>query len=83
LEQNHPKSKIVYTKNNNIFKKVFSYLNKKIFLEIAKYNKKIKNKLSLDINGYKEGTFKYSSIEIEIIPIKSNYVRFINTVFNY
>jgi len=74
----YQKSKIEYIKNINIFKKVFSNLNKRIFLEISKYNKKIQVKLNLDINDYKEGFLKYSPIEIEIIPIECNYAKFLN-----
>ena len=41
-------------------------------LEIVKYNKKIQNRLNLDVKDYKE----YG--EIEIIPIKSKHGKFIN-----
>ena len=43
-------------------------------LQIVKYNKRIQNRLNLDVKDYKE----YSEIEIEIIPIKDKYGKFIN-----
>ena len=53
-------------------------LSKKETLEIIKYNKKIKERLNININDYKEYCEKYSSIEIELIPVKNKYGRFIN-----
>ena len=43
-------------------------------LQIVKYNKRIQNRLNLDVNDYKE----YCEIEIEIIPTKDIYGTFIN-----
>ena len=50
---------------------------KKKKLEIVKYNKRIQNRLNLDVKDYKEYSETYSSIEIEIIPKKDEYY-FIN-----
>ena len=50
-------------------------MTKKKKLEIVKYNKRIQNRLNLDVKDYKE---YYEEIEIEIIPIKGKYGRFIN-----
>ena len=47
-------------------------------LEIIKYNKNIQKRINIDINNYKEYSEKYSSIEIEIIPMKNKYGQFIN-----
>ena len=47
---------------------------KKKKLQIVKYNKRIQNRLSLDVKDYKE----YCEIEIEIIPSKGKYGEFIN-----
>ena len=47
-------------------------------LEIVKYNKKIQNRLNLDIKDYKEYSDTFTPIEIEIIPTKGKYVKFIN-----
>ena len=43
-------------------------------LEIVKYNKRIQNRLNLDVEDYKE----YCEIELEIIPTKGKYGKFIN-----
>ena len=53
-------------------------LNKKKSLEIVKYNNNTKQRLNLNINDYKEYCETYSSIEIEIIPAKDKYGKFIN-----
>ena len=46
--------------------KVFNNIRKKNLLEITKYNKKIKERLNLNINDYKRYCETYSSIEIEL-----------------
>ena len=45
---------------------------------MIKYNKNIKNRINININDYKEYSENYSSIEIEIEPVKSKYGKFIN-----
>ena len=49
-------------------------MTKKKKLEIVKYNKRIQNRINLSVNDYKE----YGEIEIEIIPKKGEYGKFIN-----
>ena len=58
--------------------KCFDYIHKRKSLEIIKYNKNIQKRINININNYKECSEKYSSIEIEIIPIKNNYGKIIN-----
>ena len=53
-------------------------MTKKKKLEIVKYNKKIQNRINLSVKDYKEYSETYSSIEIEIIPAKGEYGKFIN-----
>ena len=53
-------------------------MTKKKKLEIVKYNKRIQNRINLDIKDYKEYSEAFSSIEIEIIPKKCEYDKFIN-----
>ena len=65
-------------KSKYILKKLFNLLQKKKLLEIIKYNKKIQQKLNLNFNDYKVYSELYSSIEIEIIPVKNKYGEFIN-----
>ena len=55
-------------------------MTKKKKLEIVKYNKKVQNRLDLGVKDYKEYSETYSSIEIEIIPAKDKYGRFINII---
>ena len=61
-------------KSRYILSKIIDIMPKKKKLEIVQYNKKIQNRLNLNIKDYKE----YSElIEIEIIPAKGKYDRFI------
>ena len=46
-------------------------MNKNRFLKIMNYNKKIQNRLDININNYKKFSETYTTIEIEIIPIKN------------
>ena len=48
--------------------KVFLNIHRKKLLEIIKNNKKIQQRLNININHYKEYSETYSSIEIELIP---------------
>ena len=72
-ESAKPNPIIENIKSRYILSKIYDNMTKKKKLEIVKYNKKIQNRLNLDIKDYKE----YSEIEIEIIPTKDNYGRFI------
>ena len=65
-------------KADYFLQKVFDNLKKKISLNIVKYNKNIKNRIKMDIKDYKEYSEKYSSIEMEIKPVKNKYGEFIN-----
>ena len=62
-------------KSRYILSKIYDNMTKKKKLQIVKYNKRIQNRLNLDIKDYKE---EYCEIEIEIIPKKGKYGRFIN-----
>ena len=61
-------------KSNFFLEKLYDNIQKKKKFEIVKYNKKIQNRLNLSIKDYKE----FSNIEIEIIPTKDKYGKFIN-----
>ena len=65
-------------KNNNVLKKIFNNILKIKSLEIVRWNKKIQNRLNLDIKYYKEYSEKFTDIEIEIIPCINQYGSFIN-----
>ena len=70
-------------KSNYILQKLFGHLNKKISLEIIKYNKNIKGRIKININDYKEYSEIYSSIKIEIIPANNKYGKFIISRYNF
>ena len=67
-----------------ILKKIFNIIIKNKLLDIMKYNKKLQKRLNLSINDYKEYSEIFSSIEIEIIPMKEHkYSQFINIFKGY
>ena len=73
-ESAKPNPIIENIKSRYILSKIYNNMNIKKKLEIVKYNKRIQNRLNLDVKDYKE----YSEIEIEIIPIKDKYGKYIN-----
>ena len=80
VEINQIKSKNKYEKlkSDYFLQKLFNNLKTKKLLNIVKYNKKIKKRINIKINDYKEYSEKYSSIEIEIKPVNNKYGQFIN-----
>jgi len=50
----------------------------RISLKIIKCNINIQKRLNIDINNFKDFSEKFSSIELEIIPIQNKYEYFIN-----
>ena len=65
-------------KSDYFLQKLFENLPKKKSLEILKYNKKIKNRLNINLNNYKEFSEIYSLIELELIPGENQYGKFID-----
>ena len=59
------------SKSDYFLQKLFGYLNKRILLDIIKYNKNIKERIKININDYKEYLEIYSPIIIEIKPAKN------------
>ena len=76
-ENAKPNPIIENIKSRHILSKIYNNMPKKKKLEIVKYNKRIHNRLNLCTKEYKEYSETYSSIEIEIIPAKGKYGRFI------
>ena len=70
--------KLKKIKSNYFLEKLYDNILKKKTLEIVKYNKKIQNRLNLNIKDYKEYLETYSPIEVEIIPRKNKYGKFIH-----
>ena len=65
-------------KSRYILSKIIDIMPKKKKLEIVKYNKRIQNRLNLNVKDYKEYSETFTPIEIEIIPAKGKYGSFIN-----
>ena len=77
---NQIKSKCIFNKlkSDSFLEKTFNNLQKMKLLEIVKYNNHTKQRLNLTIYDYKKYCETYSSIEIEITPIKNKYGKFIH-----
>ena len=67
-------------KNDFFLQKLFDNLLQKKLLEIIKYNNNLKDRININLNNYKEYSENYSSIEIEIKPIRNKYGKFINII---
>ena len=65
-------------KSDYFLQKLYDNMPKKKKLEIVKYNKKVQNRLNLGVKDYKEYSETFTPIEIEIIPKKGEYGKFIN-----
>ena len=65
-------------KSRYILSKIYNNMPKKKKLEIVKYNKKIQKRINLSVKDYKEYSETFTPIEIEIIPTKGKYGKFIN-----
>ena len=78
LNQIKPKNQFINIKSNYILKRLFGIMQTRISLKIIKYNINIQKRLNININNYKDFSEKFSSIELEIIPIQNEYGPFIN-----
>ena len=58
-------------KSKYILQIIFDNMQTKKSLEIIKYNKIIQQRLNINITNYKEYCEKFTTIEIEIIPMKN------------
>ena len=65
-------------KSDYFIQKFFEYIPERISLEIIRYNKSIQKRINININHYKAYSEKYSSIELDIIPMKGEYGKLIN-----
>ena len=65
-------------KSDYFLQKLYDNMPKKKKLEIVKYNKNVQNRLNLSVKDYKEYSETFTPIEIEIIPTKDKYGKFIN-----
>ena len=58
--------------------KFFEYMTERKSLETIRYNKSIQNRINININHYKLYYETKTSIELDIIPMKGKYGKFIN-----
>ena len=65
-------------KSHYIILKFFEYMTERKSLEIIRYNKNIQKRIDTNINHYKAYSETKTSIELEIIPMKGEYGKFIN-----
>ena len=70
-------NKLRKMKSDYFIQKLFGYMPERKSLETIKYNKSIQKRIDIDINHYKAYSEKYSSIELDIIPMKGKYGSFI------
>ena len=78
LNENESKPDYKNIKSVYILKLIFNNLHIKKLLEIFRYNKYMQKKVQISIEDYKDYSKIYSQIEIEIIPEKNKYGKFIN-----
>ena len=71
------KNMFMTIKSDYFIQKLFDNMQKRISLKIIKYNMNIQKRLDININNYKDFSEKFSSIELEIIPIQNKYESFI------
>ena len=71
-------NKLKNVKSYYIIKKVFGYMTERKSFEIIRHSKSIQKRINININHYKSYSEKYSSIELDIIPMKGEYYDFIN-----
>ena len=72
---------LINVKSDFFLEKLFDNVPKNLFFTIVKYNKKVQKRLKINIQNYKEYSEYlqiFSPIEIEVIPIKNKYGKFIN-----
>ena len=72
------KNKFINIKSDYFIQKVFGIIQTRISPKIIKCNINIQKRLNININNYKDFSEKFSSIELEIIPIQNEYGPFIN-----
>ena len=57
---------------------IFGYMSERKYLETIRYNKSIQKRINININHYKAYSETKTSIELDIIPMKDKYGKFIN-----
>ena len=70
-------NKLRNLKSDYFIQKFFGYIPERKSIETIRYNKSIQKRIGININHYKAYSEKYSSIELDIIPMKGKYSDFI------
>ena len=65
-------------KSDYFIQKFFGYMSERKYLETIRYNKSIQKRINININHYKAYSETKTSIELDIIPMKGKYGKFIN-----
>ena len=65
-------------KSHYIIKIIFEYMLERKYLEAIRYNKSIQKRIKININHYKVYSETKTSIELDIMPMKGEYGKFIN-----
>ena len=79
LNKGKLRGKIENIKSKYILQKIFNNIIKVKTIKIVKYNKNIQNQLNINIDDYEKYWRENSElVEIEIIPAKNKYGKFIN-----
>ena len=65
-------------KSDYFILKFFEYMTERKSLETIRYNKSIQKRINININHYKAYSETKTSIELDIIPMKGKYGKFIN-----
>ena len=65
-------------KSHYIILKFFEFMTERKSLEKIRYNKSIQKRINININHYKAYSEEYSSIELDIMPMKGKYGKFIH-----
>ena len=75
---NDSENKLRNLKGDYFIQKFFGYMTERKSLEIIRYNKSIQKRIDININHYKAYFETKTSIELDIIPMKGKYGKFIN-----
>ena len=65
-------------KSDYFIQKFFGYMTERKSLETIRYNKSIQKRINININHHKAYSETKTSIELDIIPMKGKYDKFIN-----
>ena len=65
-------------KSDYFIQKFFGYIPERKSLETIRYNKSVQKRISININHYKAYFETKTSIELDVIPMKGKYGKFIN-----